>query len=151
MESRYSILITLLILLTDVNLGVKGDATFGACLPGKEGCSDCYLTLKESLLGRDDNIQGLSAAFFPPRANMPEFVTITYIFENTNDSQVWYWSHDSSYLFFQLTTFQYLSLFFGKPAELFSQKVTLKLNGTCANNSNFRLLTQRVSEMTSTA
>ena len=123
------------------------DASFGACLPGKESCSECYLTLKQSLLGRDDNIQQLSNAFFPPRANIPEFVTVTYVFENTNDSQIWYWTHDSSYLFFQFTTFQYLSLFFGKPAELFSQELSLILDEECITTPNitFRLLTQRVS------
>ena len=141
--------LTVLLLMTSslVVITTKADVSFGDCLPGKETCSECYLTLKKALLGRDDNIQRLSNAFFPPRANIPEFVTVTYVFENTNESQIWYWTHDSSYLFFQFTTFQYLSLFFGKPADLFSQKLTLTLDQDCAATPNvtFRLLTQRVS------
>ena len=124
---------------------------FGDCLPGHESCSECYLTLKESLLSRDDNIQKLSAAFFPWNASNPIFVTVTYEFNNSNHSEVWYWTTDSSYLFFEITTFQYLSLFFSKPATLFSQKVTLTLDEDCidaalSNDSMmFQLLTQRVS------
>ena len=146
MESR---IVVMFVLYTFASTKVVtgDDATFGACLPGKESCSECYLTLKQSLLGRDDNIQRLSNAFFPPRSNIPEFVTVTYVFENSNESQIWYWTHDSSYLFFQFTTFQYLSLFFSKPAERFSQQVILTLNESCINapNTTFRLLTQRVS------
>ncbi len=148
MEKKYFIVGAILILTTLVVITVEADdASFGACLPGKESCSECYLTLKKSLLGRDDNIQRLSNAFFPPRANIPEFVTVTYEFENTSESQIWYWTHDSSYLFFQFTTFQYLSLFFGKPAELFSQELNLILDQDCATTPNvtFRLLTQKVS------
>ena len=51
---------------------------FGDCLPSDESCSECYLTLKESLLSRDDNIQKLSVAFFPWNASNPIFVTVTY-------------------------------------------------------------------------
>lgn len=139
--------VLLLIISSLVMITTKADnISFGDCLPGKETCFECYLTLKKALLGRDDNIQRLSNAFFPPRANIPEFITVTYVFENTNESQIWYWTHDSSYLFFQFTTFQYLSLFFGKPADLFSQKLTLMLDQDCAATPNvtFRLLTQRV-------
>ena len=121
------------------------DSSFGTCLPGQESCSQCYLTLKQLLLERDDNIRNLSNAFYPPKANIPEFVTVTYNFGNNVEPKIWYWSHDSSYLFFQLTTFQFLSLFFSKPAALFSQSVYLTLNESCANSSDFQLLTQRVS------
>lgn len=119
---------------------------FGDCIPGRESCSECYLTLKESLLSNDDNIQKLSAAFFPWNASNPVFVTVNYISNNSNNS-VWYWTIDSSYLFFEITTFQYLSLFFSKPASPFSQKVTLMLDEDCfrANKQMFQLLTQRVS------
>ena len=122
---------------------------FGDCLPGHESCSECYLTLKESLLSRDDNIQNLSAAFFPWNASNPIFVTVTYNFNNSNQSEVWYWTTDSSYLFFDITTFQYLSLFFSKPATLFSQKVILTLDEDCIeaalnDDKMFKLLTQRV-------
>ena len=143
----YILLLTVSVVKTE---GVASNATFGACIPGKESCSECYFTMKQLLLGRDDNILNLSTAFFPPRSNIPEFVTVTYLFDNNSSNpQIWYWSHDSSYLFFQFTTFQYLSLFFGKPAQLFSQEVTLTLDNTCAtaSNSSFRLLTQRVRQI----
>ncbi len=51
-----------------------------------------------------------------------------------------------SYLFFEITTFHFLSVFFSKPAELFSQEVTLTLSEDCvdADDKMFMLLTQRV-------
>ena len=125
----------LIIIVLQVN--AIDDSLFGACLPGQESCSQCYLILKQSLLERDDNIRNLSNAFYPPKANIPEFVSVTYIFGTNIESKIWYWSHDSSYIFFQLTTFQFLSLFFSKPAVLFSQSVTLTLSESCANSSDF--------------
>ena len=144
------IYILLAVSVTKIEGQQASNVTFGACKPGKDSCSECYLTMKKLLLGRDDNILNLSRAFFPPKSNIPEFVTVTYLFEDSRvDPQIWYWSHDSSYLFFQFTIFQYLSLFFGKPAQLFSQEVTLTLDTTCAtaSNSRFRLLTQRVRQI----
>ena len=146
------------VILTAVSAGVDSLAddqqgpTFGACQPGHDSCSQCYLALKQSLLGRDDNIQQLSRAFYPWNASNPVFVTVTYNFENSNKSKVWYWTVDSSFLFFQITTFQYLSLFYSKPAGFFSQKVHLTLDENCteASEDMFKLLTQRVSEITCT-
>ena len=144
-QSSLHILITVLPLL---HTGASRNVTFGGCLPHSTNCSVCYHTLKESLLKRDDNVRKLSETFFPPRKNQPEFVEVKYQFgENTNsDSQVWFWTHDSSYLFFPIEIFQYLSLFFGKPASLFSQKVNLTLDEDCSGASNdiMLLLTQRV-------
>lgn len=144
MQKRYLIIASILISAV-LQVDAIDDSSFGACLPGQESCSQCYLTLKQSLLERDDNIRNLSNAFYPPKANIPEFVTVTYKFGNNIEPKIWYWSHDSSYLFFQLTTFQFLSLFFSKPAALFSQSVDLTLNESCANSSDLQLLTQRVS------
>ena len=125
------------------------NVTFGGeCEPNKTGCSDCYIVLKEALLKRDENVRKLSETFFPPRANLPEFVEVTYIFDgNGSKNQVWFWTHDSSYLFFPMETFQYLSLFFGKSAAFFSRKVNLNLDAECsdAKHDIMRLLTQRVS------
>ena len=121
---------------------------FGSCPEGKGNCSECYLALKVSLLSRDDNVKNLSQAFFPPRALNPEFVTVNYYFgDDTASSQVWFWTQDSSYLFFPLQTFQYLSLFFGKIASQVSQEVNLTLDSECNNtkDENLVLLTQRVS------
>ena len=138
----------LITILTVTNAGNCTNVTFGECLPQNTSCSECYRTLKESLLKRDDNVRKLSETFFPPRANQPEFVEVTYYFgENSIDKQVWFWTHKSSYLFFPMETFQYLSLFFGKTAAYFSQKVTLNLDAECSKVQHdiMRLLTQRVS------
>ena len=153
-KMSYSIAITILLLLlldsAGTSYGKEGSRNFGDCLEGHESCSECYLALKVSLLSRDDNIQNLSAAFYPSSANIPIFVTVIYNFNNSNHSEVWYWTTDSAYLFFEITTFQFLSLFFSKPAALFSQKVTLTLEEDCigANDNMFRLLTQRVCNYT---
>ena len=141
--------VILMIILTVINFGLSTDVTFGGCQPENQTCTECYHKLKESLLKRDINVRALSVAFFPPKENIPQFVTVTYCFgENCNKSRVWYWTHDSSYLFFPLQTFQYMSLFFGKPATLFIQNATLLLDEDCyeASNDMFNLLTQRVSE-----
>ena len=125
------------------------DRPFGSCLDGKESCSECYLSLKKSLLSRDDNILNLSLAFYPPQSNIPEFVSITYLFGEASDStsQEWFWTHDSSYLFFPLKTFQCHSLFVGKLERDVSQTLTLTLDAECstASNKHMELLTQRVS------
>ena len=145
MAPRWSIFV---ILLTLIKFGVSEDAKFGGCQPENQTCTECYHKLKESLLKRDTNVRSLSTAFFPPKDNIPEFVTVTYCFgEDCNNSRVWFWTQDSSYLFFPPQTFQYLSLFFGKPATLFSKGVTLVLDEECyeATHDMFNLLTQRVS------
>ena len=125
------------------------DPPFGSCLVGRESCSECYLSLKKSLLSRDDNILNLSLAFYPPQSSIPVFVSITYLFGEGSDSstQEWFWTHDSSYLFFPLQTFQYHSLFFSKLEKDVSQTLTLTLDAECssASSKNMELLTQRVS------
>ena len=126
---------------------------FGSCAPGEESCTKCYFALKQSLLSKDENVRNLSLAFYPPRASNPEFVTVTYKFNNGSfPSQLWFWTHDSSYLFFPLRTFQYLSLFFGKLEYQVSQNVSLTLDAECyindTTNPNMILLTQRVSYRT---
>ena len=146
----YYIAIVLLLLdsLTGTSYGKGGSRKVGDCLEGRESCSECYLTLKKSLLSSDENIQNLSAAFYPSSDNIPVFVTVTYNFNNSNCSEVWYWTTDSAYLFFEMTTFldQYLSLFFSKPAAYFSQNVMLTLEEDCigVNENMLKLLTQRV-------
>ena len=138
--------IAIAILLLDSTGTIYAKERISGCLEGKDSCSECYLALKKSLLSRDDNIQNLSAAFYPSSANLPIFVTVTYNSNTSNHSQVWYWTTDSAYLFFEITTFQYLSLFFSKPAALFSQSVTVTLDEDCfeASENMFKLLTQRV-------
>ena len=145
------ILATLFFLMTkfvNTSAGDDTNITFGGCLPDKNNCSTCYTALKESLLKRDDNIQELSRKFYPPRANIPQVVNVTYHFgDNSNNTQVWFWTQDSSYLFFPIETFQFMSLFFGKPAAFFTQKMSLHMDEECFDVTHdiLRLLTQRVS------
>ena len=73
-------------------------------------------------------------------------LSLTAFDEICNRTRIWYWTHDSSYLFFPPQTFQYLSLFFGKPATFITKYVTLILDEDChdAHIDMFNLLTQRV-------
>lgn len=130
------------------------NVSFGECIEGKQSCKDCYLALKRELLKRDDNVFKLSEIFFPPDTNPPEFVAVTYVFRdgdgfghiNQNASETWYWIEQSSYLLFPPDTFQYLSLFFGKPEEYYAKEVSVTLNADCigADTKHMTLLTQRV-------
>lgn len=139
--------LTTVLAITKLGFGIHENETFGGCLPYNWSCTVCYNTLKVSLLKRDDNVRKLSEAFFPPKTNEPEIVEVIYSFgEDKVNQQIWFWTHDSSYLFFPIETFQYLSLFFGKPAAYFSQKVHLTLDLECSDvdHSLLLLLTQRV-------
>ena len=135
----------LMLIATNVAVMYAEDDSFGSCPTGKDSCSECYLALKKSLLGRDDNIRNLSLAFFPTRASSAEFVTVIYNFDNVT-TQTWFWTQESSYLFFPLKTFQFLSLFFGKLERDVFQQVTLTLDAECnaTNQKTMELLTQRV-------
>ena len=150
MELRIKGLLTALLLANIHVFGNGTDVTFGGCLPGKESCRDCYLTLKKELLSKDDNVYNLSLTFFPPDTNPPEFVNITYFFVDngvTRETQTWYWIEQSSYFLFPPNSFQFLSLFFGKPEQYYTQDVTVTLNASeCSGvaKEHMILLTQRV-------
>lgn len=144
------------IFMTVISLGGSNNITFGGCVPGKTSCSECYFTLKQSLLKRDDNVFSLSDTFYPPSSNPPEFVKITYTFENSQNESIWYWTDKSSYLYLPINTFQFLSLFFGKPETFFTGNVELTLDFECKvanedseHKEHFKLLTQRVSPVIS--
>lgn len=132
---------------------VLGDAesTVGRCSPGHDSCSECYQTLVELLLSSSENLYSLSKAFFPPRNNSPEFVKVRYYFGDKNleetNSSVWFWSAYTSYFLHSPHTFQFLSLFFGKPQHFNSGELDIILDEECihADLSMMELLTQRVS------
>lgn len=124
---------------------------FGECQPGKESCRDCYLTLVKSLLGNDGNVFNLSRIFTTGDFDEPSFVKVNYWFQfdgiNKNESSTWFWAKTQTYLFHPLEIFQFISLFFGNPRELYETTINLSLNGTeCdgVNDNHMRLLTQRV-------
>ena len=119
----------------------------------KERCDSClcYCELENSLLATEHNIDQLTRAFFPAEENTPEFVTITYNFNNT-DSQIWYWSAQTSHFLHPFEVFQFLSLFFSKPEPYYTGVMVINLKVECADltsDESFRMLqlfTQRVSE-----
>ena len=121
--------------------------SIGQCDQGNQ-CTECYRSLVESLLSRDQNLFNLSKTFFPAHSNdRPQFVSITYRFNGTNDTRVWYWSEKGSYFIYPQQTFEYLSLFFGKASAFFAGTVTVTLDEECLYAEHFmHHLTQRVSE-----
>lgn len=75
---------------------------------------------------------------------------LTYHFKNEsiNEPATWFWTAQSSYFLHPLHTFQYLSLFFGKPEAFYIQQADVTLNATdCweVDDTHLELLTQRVS------
>ena len=125
---------------------------FGECSPGKDNCRDCYISLAQSLFQSDENVFNLSKAFFPPDTNTPEFVVVRYHFQNAsyNDTKTWFWSASATYFLYPIATFQFLSLFFGKPEAFWTAEVDVTLNATeCegAKNEHLTMLTQRVRKL----
>ena len=123
--------------------------TFGACQPGRERCTECYLTLAKSLLGNDDNVFNLSSVFTAGSHDTPSFVIVTYQFQFENESkdETWIWAETRTYFLYPPRVFQYISLFFGNPKSYYQYDVYLSLNGTeCfgVEDKHMRLLTQRV-------
>ena len=123
------------------------DDLIGQCDRGSN-CSECYQMLVISLLSKDQNLFNLSKAFFPTNSDdRPQFVTITYRFNETNETKTWYWSQKGSFFVYPLQTFEYLSLFFGKASTFFAGGVIVTLDQECINTEEefMQHLTQRVS------
>ena len=134
--------------------GALGDSdSIGNCFPDRSNCSQCYQTLVKSLLSSSDNLYRLSKAFFPPRDNPPEFVSVKYYFGDINsdkmNSSLWFWSLHTSYFLHSPHTFQFLSLFFGKPHLYYTGYLKIRLDEECINVSDemMEFLTQRVSRI----
>ena len=126
------------------------DSSIGKCHPSRASCSECYQKLVQSLLSSSENIFQLSKAFFPPRDNSPEFVTVRYYFgaidSNETTSSVWFWSAYTSHFLHSPHTFQFLSLFFGTPEQFYTGTVNITLDEECVNvnEDTMEFLTQRV-------
>ena len=119
---------------------------------GSSGSCSSYSELESSLLATDENILNIEKVFYPPEENVPEFVNVTYTFEGSDDTSVWYWSSKTSHFLHPFEVLQFLSLLFSKPAHYYTGNVTITLKNECAdllNNLNtmniLQLLTQRVS------
>jgi hypothetical protein len=64
-----------------------------------------------------------------------------------NNMKTWFWGASASYFMYPIATFQFLSLFFGKPNAFWGGQVDVTLNATeCegTKNEHLSLLTQRV-------
>ena len=138
------------VLLTAIHLA--SNFVFGECSPGKDSSCDCYISLAQNLFQSDDNVFNLSKAFFPPDTNTPEFVVVRYHFQNasTDNVKTWFWAASASYFIYPLATFQFLSLFFGKPEAYWTAEVDVVLNATECEGvrmQHLTMLTQRVSKI----
>ena len=132
-----------------LKVGDAGSFNFGGCDPGKEACTDCYLTLVKSLLGNGANVLNLTDAFFPPNLNPPDSVIVTYHFHNESkdNSSVWFWATSFGYFLHPTQYFLFISLLFGKPRPLYERRVEVMLDADCmgASDKFMQVLTQRVS------
>ena len=111
-----------------------------------------YKSLEKALIQNEKNMLSLSLAFFPPVANLPEFVAVCYNFSETNTIQKWYWSEFTSSFIHPPEVFVFMSLFFAKSHKFYSGEVYIDLAASdnitvakCAEDlQKMQLLTQRV-------
>ena len=143
-----------LIVLASLLPSVVMQSTISKCKEDEENdCSKCYSLLVANITEDDTNIFNLTYAFFPPDAASPALVVVFYHYSDDsgneidiNDTDVWFWSKSTFYLFHPLHVFQFTSLFFSD-LGLESSEVHQTLHQDCRNSSkkHMRLLTQRVS------
>ena len=120
------------------------------CESGEEGdCSKCYKVLASNVVHNDRNMFRIQNTFFPPEEESPVFVIVTYEYKDNSsitESEIWFWSTSTFYIFQPLHVFQFTSLFFSD-TQLVTSKVKLTLPLECfnADEEHKTLLTQRVS------
>ena len=141
---------TLCLLLLLPFLTVADDSE-DICEAEAKSCSQCYAALVKHVLMNDTNQFNLQKTFFPPHKTSPAFVTVSYEYYQdnemlTDETEIWYWSISTFYIYNPLTVFQFSSLFFSDIRKQTSN-ITLKLDLSCKNASTefMKLLTQRVS------
>lgn len=106
------------------------------------------MALAKAVINDQTNLYELSRAFFPPEANSPEFVAVSY-FLNGIENQSWYWSTFTSSFIHPPEVIQFMSLFFAKPHNYYKGQVRIDIPKEVAGCVNdlpmMQLLTQRVS------
>ena len=109
-------------------------------------CSSSFHLLEADLLSRPQNRFLLSTKFFPPRDANPVVIKVDYVYEDSNMTNVWFWSESEFYFIQPLEIFLYTSLFFANQPYRQSS-LTLELSPDCldAEELYMRILTQRVS------
>ena len=110
-------------------------------------CSSSFHLLEADLLSHPQNRFFLTTKFFPPRDANPVIIKVDYVYEDSNITNVWFWSESEFYLIQPLEIFLYTSLFFANQPYRQST-VTLELSTHCLNAEelHMKVLTQRVSQ-----
>lgn len=107
-------------------------------------CANSFTLLEEDLLSREENRYNLLQAYYPRRSTLPVFVTVTYSFDQSNQT-IWYWSESEFYLIQPLNVLQFTSLFHSNfPYR--QRNLELVLSEECSDAADELLesLTQRV-------
>ena len=109
-------------------------------------CSSSFHLLEADLLSRPQNRFLLLTKFFPPRDANPVVIKVDYVYEESNITNVWFWSESEFYFIQPLEIFLYTSLFFANQPYRQSS-LTLELSPDCLNAEELymKVLTQRVS------
>ena len=114
-----------------------------------DACNTSYTSLAKALLEDDRNFYIMQSTFFHPISTSPVFITITYVYNNSvNSNRTFFWS---SAVFHPVRIFQFTSLLFSDPSLRYNE-TTLYLPEDChgASDDFMLLLTQRVSKSRST-
>ena len=114
-------------------------------IDGSDTCNSSYKSLAKALLDDDRNFYTLQSTFFPPISTSPVFVTITYVYNDSNNT-TFFWSSAVYFFFHPVRIFQFTSLLFSDPSLRYNE-ITLFLPEDCydASDDFMLLLTQRVS------
>ena len=109
-------------------------------------CANSFHLLEADLLSRPQNRFLLSTKFFPPRDANPVIIKVNYVYEDSNITNMWFWSESEFYFIQPLEIFLYTSLFFANQPYRQST-LTLELSPDCLNAEELymKILTQRVS------
>ena len=115
------------------------------CKAQQDTCSSSFHLLEVDLLSRPQNRFLLSTKFFPPRDANPVIIKVDYVYEDSNITNVWFWSESEFYFIQPLEIFLYTSLFFANQPYRQST-LTLELSPDCLNAEELymKVLTQRV-------
>ena len=156
MESRLAILLFI----------VLAFPTFGEGFGEGRNLSDCaenFDTLEWALVHTKNNKVELRKAFYPPREEASDFVTVHYKFldedgMNITCKKTWLWSTIGFYLIQPPTIYQFMALFFNPEPRVSTADILLPYecrdlvtweNGSCSCDSNGTLdiITQQVSPL----
>ena len=123
-----------------------------------EDCTTNYSVLEKAVLKTGNNLFKITTTFYPPDKDNPLYVSVTYKFLNTSDSELmvlnttnYLWSSASLYLTIPPRVIRYLSLLFCYVEDDRIVDLELELPGECetqnpySNSSNFLfVITHRV-------